>query len=318
MFAGTIGDPAGVGPLVWAKAARGRLPADVVLLGDRRALERWLPEPLPDWNPDRRRRLSLVDEPGFAGPKRPVPGRPDATHAPAVLKSLRRAGAMALAGQVDGVVTGPVAKDVLATHEPGFRGQTELLGQQARVEAPVMAMLSPRLRLVLATGHLPLAAVPKALTQARLEQVLRVSCHDLRCLLDLPKLRLRVCGLNPHAGENGLLGDEEIKVIKPVIARLRRARLPVDGPLPADTAFLPQNLGPADCVVAMYHDQALPVIKREDFAGAVNVTLGLPFIRASVGHGTAFAKARAGDADHAPLLAALTLAARMSRNLQSR
>ena len=246
-----------------------------------------------------------------------MPGRPKPAHAPATLACLRRAGKLALRGEVDGVVTGPAAKDMLATAAPGFSGQTEYFGRLARVKHTVMALLGPRLKLVLVTTHLPLAEVPRALTRVRLERTLRITHRELRALLHVPKLRLLICGLNPHAGEGGLLGTEEERVIKPVIAKLRRARLPVEGPLPADTVFLPRKLGPSDCVVAMYHDQALPVIKRDDFERTVNVTLGLPFIRVSVGHGTAYDQARLGRASSLSLRTAIATAARMHRKRSS-
>lgn len=317
LLAATIGEPAGVGPLIYAQALRERLPADLVLLGDRGSLERQLGRkgPLvPSYDPARRQRVSMLDELALQAPTRAVPGRPKPGHAPATIASLRRAGKLALQGKVDGVVTGPVAKDMLATAVPGFSGQTEYFGRLARVQHTVMALLGPRLKLVLVTTHLPLAKVPRSLTRARLERTLRITHRELRALLGLAKLRLLVCGLNPHAGEGGLLGVEEEKVIKPVIAKLRRARLPVEGPFPADTVFLPQKLGPSDCVVAMYHDQALPVVKRDDFERTVNVTLGLPFIRVSVGHGTAYDHARLGRASCLSLRTAIATAARMHRN----
>lgn len=317
LLAATIGEPAGVGPLIYAQALRERLPADLVLIGDRGSLERQLGRkgPLvPSYDPARRQRVSMLDEPALQAPTRAVPGRPKPGHAPATLANLRRAGKLALQGKVDGVVTGPVAKNILATAAPGFSGQTEYFGRLARVPHTVMALLGPRLKLALATTHLPLAQVPRSLTRVRLERTLRITHRELRALLGLPKLRLLVCGLNPHAGEGGLLGTEEERVIKPVIAKLRRARLPVEGPFPADTVFLPKKLGPSDCVVAMYHDQALPVIKRDDFERTVNVTLGLPFIRVSVGHGTAYDQARRGRASCLSLRTAIATAARMHRN----
>jgi 4-hydroxythreonine-4-phosphate dehydrogenase len=169
------------------------------------------------------------------------------------------------------------------------------------------------LRVALATTHLPLAEVPRALTRAHLRAVLTTLHSELQTKLHIPKPRILVCGLNPHAGEGGYLGREEREVIEPVLTELRAAGLNLRGPVPADTAFIPSQLTDADVVLAMYHDQGLPVLKHHGFGEAVNVTLGLPFIRTSVDHGTALERAGSGPIDHGSLRAALDLAARMCR-----
>jgi 4-hydroxythreonine-4-phosphate dehydrogenase len=176
-----------------------------------------------------------------------------------------------------------------------------------------MMLVGGGLRVALATTHLPLAAVPAALTPRMLEDVLRILDRDLRRMFAIRKPRILVCGLNPHAGEGGHLGREEIDVIAPVLERLQRAGFKLDGPVPADTAFLPERLARTDAVLAMYHDQGLPVLKRAAFGDAVNVTLGLPIVRTSVDHGTALDLAGTGRADTGSLVAALRLAAESAR-----
>jgi 4-hydroxythreonine-4-phosphate dehydrogenase len=194
-----------------------------------------------------------------------------------------------------------------------FSGHTELLAERCGAE-PVMLLATPGLRVALATTHLPLAEVPAALTQDLLRRVLRTLAGELRERFGLARPRILVCGLNPHAGEGGHLGHEEQEIIVPVLAELRDEGLSLVGPLPADTAFVPRQLAGADAVLAMYHDQGLPVLKHRGFGHAVNVTLGLPIIRTSVDHGTALDLAGTGQAEVGSLAAALDLALRMVRH----
>ncbi len=206
------------------------------------------------------------------------------------------------------MVTAPVQKSTLMDAGFEFSGHTEYLAERSRAALPVMMLLTGALRVALVTTHLPLAAVPRAITADRLRTTLRIVHTDLGRHFGIAAPRISVLGLNPHAGESGHLGREEIEVIEPVLRELRAEGLNLRGPLPADTAFAPQFLADADVVVAMYHDQGLPVIKHAGFGNAVNVTLGLPILRTSVDHGTALALARTGKADTGSLRAALELA----------
>jgi 4-hydroxythreonine-4-phosphate dehydrogenase len=206
------------------------------------------------------------------------------------------------------MVTAPVQKSTLMDAGFAFTGHTEYLAERTRAALPVMMLLTGRLRVALVTTHLALADVPRAITAERLRATLRIVHTDLERHFALINPRIAVLGLNPHAGESGHLGREEIEVIEPVIRQLRSEGLALSGPIPADTAFTPQFLADADVVVAMYHDQGLPVIKHAGFGNAVNVTLGLPILRTSVDHGTALSLARTGKADAGSLRAALALA----------
>jgi 4-hydroxythreonine-4-phosphate dehydrogenase len=211
-------------------------------------------------------------------------------------------------GEFAAMVTAPVQKSTLMDAGFAFTGHTEYLAARSRAALPVMMLVSGPLRVALVTTHLPLAEVPRAITAERLRVTLRIVHTDLGRHFALGAPRIAVLGLNPHAGESGHMGREEIEVIDPVIRQLQAEGLNVFGPIPADTAFTPQFLATADVVVAMYHDQGLPVIKHAGFGNTVNVTLGLPILRTSVDHGTALTLARTGKADAGSLRAALALA----------
>jgi 4-hydroxythreonine-4-phosphate dehydrogenase len=213
-----------------------------------------------------------------------------------------------LNGEFAAMVTAPVQKSTIMDAGFDFTGHTEYLAARTRAALPVMMLLSGELRVALVTTHLPLADVPRAITGDRLRATLRIVHTDLERHFGLAAPRIIVLGLNPHAGESGHLGREEIDVIEPVLRELQREGLNVRGPLPADTAFAPQFLAEADVVVAMYHDQGLPVLKHVGFGNAVNMTLGLPILRTSVDHGTALSLARTGKVDVGSLRAALSLA----------
>ncbi len=316
----TAGDPAGIGYELVAMLGDRKLAADIVLLCDVMALERrsiemgerFWPQAYDQDNPAP---ISAIYTPlGTA----PVAGKPDPRNAPGVIYSLELASRMLMTyGQADGVVTGPVSKEILAQALPGFTGQTELLAKHAEVDLPVMAMVGPNLKVALATTHLPLSEVPAAITEERILGVLRVADRDARDRLGMERRRWKVCGLNPHAGEGGLLGKEEKEVIEPAVRRAQEEGINATGPIPADTAFLPGNVSEDDFFLAMYHDQVLPVVKRDDFAATVNVTFGLPYVRTSVGHGTAFELAGKGIADVGPLLSAIDLAAQMAARVMA-
>jgi 4-hydroxythreonine-4-phosphate dehydrogenase len=217
-----------------------------------------------------------------------------------------------LAGEFAALVTAPVQKSLINQSGVAFTGHTEYIAQRTRASLPVMLLIAGQLRVALATTHLPLRAVSDALSTPLLLQTLQILSRDLGRYFGLPQPRIGVCGLNPHAGESGHLGDEELRVIGPAIEQARAAGLSVDGPWPADTLFVPSHLAPYDAVLAMYHDQGLPVLKHAGFGHAVNVTLGLPIVRTSVDHGTALDLAGSGRGDPGSLAAAIELAAAMA------
>jgi len=239
------------------------------------------------------------------------PGTLDARNAAAVIAALHGAGAACLRGDVDGVVTGPVHKAVINEGGIAYTGTTELLADQAGV-AVVMMLANDIVRVALATTHLPLREVADAITADGLERVLRTVHESLQQAFGLPAPRIAVLGLNPHAGEDGHLGHEERDLIIPLMKRLRAEGMDLVGPLPADTAFLPAKLAGFDTVLAMYHDQGLPVLKYSGFEQAVNLTLGLPYPRVAVDHGTALELAGRGIANPSSLLAATALCASLA------
>lgn len=245
-----------------------------------------------------------------------IPGQLDPANAEYVLETLRVAATGCMAGQFDAMVTGPVHKGVINEAGIAFSGHTEFLAELTGAPMPVMMLAAERLRVALVTTHLPLRDVASAITAERLEQVIRILHQDLQRDYGMTQPRILVAGLNPHAGESGHMGDEEIRIITPVIEQLRGEGLLLEGPLPADTLFTPRHLERADAVLAMYHDQGLPVLKHVGFGHAVNITLGLPIIRTSVDHGTALDLAGKHQADSASLRAAITEAIRMARHRQ--
>jgi 4-hydroxythreonine-4-phosphate dehydrogenase len=242
-----------------------------------------------------------------------VPGQLDPRNARWVLDLLDLALAGCRSGEYDAMVTAPVQKSVINDAGVAFSGHTEYLAQHCGIARPVMMLATAGLRVALATTHLPLKAVSSAITGASLDEVLDILQRDLRGKWGIAQPRIAVCGLNPHAGESGHLGREEIDTIAPAIARARARGIAATGPWPADTIFTPRQLGSCDVVLAMFHDQGLPVLKYAGFGSAVNITLGLPIIRTSVDHGTALDLAGTGRAEHGSLLAAVRLAAQLAR-----
>jgi 4-hydroxythreonine-4-phosphate dehydrogenase len=293
----TTGEPAGVGPELCAALSSESWDCRLVLIGDRSLLERSAGRTLPEDD--------VLHVP-LAGPC--TPGRLDPANARYVLEVLDRAVDGCLRGQYDAIVTAPVHKGVINDAGIPFTGHTEYLAQRTGVALPVMMLVGGGLRVALVTTHLPLAEVSNAVTSARLRAVLRILDADLRGKFGVPQPRILVCGLNPHAGEGGHLGREELDVIEPTLRELRLEGLHLTGPVPADTAFLPERLAGHDAVLAMFHDQGLPVLKHASFGHAVNVTLGLPILRTSVDHGTALDLAGTGRADAGSLRAAVQLA----------
>jgi 4-hydroxythreonine-4-phosphate dehydrogenase len=317
----TSGEPAGIGPELSLALAGGELPCELVCLGDRtllaeRARQVGLAVTLRDYagpNAAAARHaagtLPVAHVP-LAAPS--VAGRPDPANARYVLALLDRAVDGALAGEFDAIVTAPVHKGVINEAGVTFTGHTEYLAARTRSARAVMMLTTGELRVALATTHLPLKAVSAALTIETLCEVGTILARGLTERFGIGAPRIAVCGLNPHAGEDGYLGDEEVRVIAPAVARLRAAGIEVSGPLPADTVFVPQVLTRFDAVLAMYHDQGLPVVKHAGFERAVNVTLGLPLVRTSPDHGTAFDLAGTGRADTRSLAAAVQLASSLA------
>ncbi|WP_240316943.1 4-hydroxythreonine-4-phosphate dehydrogenase PdxA [Saccharospirillum mangrovi] len=241
------------------------------------------------------------------------PGQLDARNAHYVLKTLDVAIEFGLAGRV-ALVTGPVHKGIINDAGIAFTGHTEYLQTHSNADQVVMMLATEGLRVALVTTHLPLAQVPAAITPKRLHSIATVLHQSLQRDFGCAEPRILVCGLNPHAGEGGHLGHEEIDVIEPELAKLRAQGWHFDGPLPADTLFQPHYLDNADAVLAMYHDQGLPVLKFKGFGAAVNITLGLPFVRTSVDHGTALDLAGSGNASDGSLAVALKTAATMAQH----
>jgi 4-hydroxythreonine-4-phosphate dehydrogenase len=297
----TTGEPAGIGPELAATLLGERWPARIVLVGDRDLLTRRGGRPVPEAN--------LLHVP-LAVPS--TPGRLETANARYVLAVLDAALEGCASGRFDAIVTAPVHKGVINDAGVPFTGHTEYLAGRTGAPLPVMMLTGGGLRVALATTHLPLAAVSAALTRERLTAVLRILDADLRGKFGIAAPRILVCGLNPHAGEGGHLGREEVEVIEPTLRTLQAEGLQLTGPVPADTAFLPERLAGHDAVLAMYHDQGLPVLKRAAFGHGVNVTLGLPVIRTSVDHGTALDLAGTGRADPGSLREALRLAIELS------
>jgi 4-hydroxythreonine-4-phosphate dehydrogenase len=316
----TSGEPAGVGPDLCIDIASRAWPCDLVIAGDLQVLQSRAQQlgksvslvPYSGGSesaPHRAGTLRVLHVPVAAAVR---PGHLDRANARHVLTLLDRAVDGCISGEFAAMVTAPVQKSVINDAGVPFSGHTEYLAQRTGGAHPVMMLANGSLRVALATTHLPLKDVSAAITGDLLQRVLRVVDGDLRSRFAIAAPRILVCGLNPHAGESGHLGREEIEVIAPALDALRRAGMQLTGPAPADTAFTAQMLQQADAVVAMYHDQGLPVIKYAGFESAVNVTLGLPIIRTSVDHGTALSLAGTGKADSSSLAAAIDLALQMA------
>jgi 4-hydroxythreonine-4-phosphate dehydrogenase len=301
----TSGEPAGIGPEIALRAALAteRL---CVVLGDRALLEQTARSSGLAWPPPN---VSIQHE-ALAEPV--APGHPRAANARYVLRLLDRAVDGCLAGEFCAMATAPVHKAVINDAGIAFSGHTEYLAAATAAPSVVMMLVGGGLRVALATTHLPLAKVAAAITAESLGLTLDVVHHDLRGRFAIPRPHIAVAGLNPHAGESGYLGREEIEVIGPAVAAARARGIDADGPWPADTLFVPVRARAFDAIVAMYHDQGLAPLKYASFGHGVNVTLGLPIVRTSVDHGTAFDLAGTGRADPASMLASIELAAELA------
>jgi 4-hydroxythreonine-4-phosphate dehydrogenase len=310
----TTGEPAGIGPDLCVAVAHKAFPCALTVIGDpdllaERAARLGLPlQLITAENPAtaRHRPGTLAVWPAARAASR-APGRLDPANAGYVLDIIAEGTRACLAGHYDALVTPPVHKGVINAAGIPFTGHTEYIAGITGGE-PVMMLAAPGLRVALATTHLPLREVSAAITREGLARTLRTLHRDLRRRFGIQDPNILVCGLNPHAGEGGHLGREEIEVIEPVLDSLREEGLRLEGPLPADTLFLPKYLDRADAVLAMFHDQGLPVLKHVGFGRAVNITLGLPIIRTSVDHGTALDLAGSGQADAGSLEAAIEAA----------
>jgi 4-hydroxythreonine-4-phosphate dehydrogenase len=322
----TPGEPAGIGPDLIIQLARHAFAAELVIIAD------------PDLLHSRARQLGVdvvlseytndtAPQPSPAGVLKVLPialkenaqaGKLNTANAHYVLETLRIATGKTLAGEFSALVTGPVHKGIINDAGVPFTGHTEFLAAQSYTPQVVMLLMTGKLRIALATTHLALQDVPKQITRERLEQVIRILHHDLQTKWGIAQPNVVVCGLNPHAGEDGHLGREEIDIIAPALDQLRGEGFKLEGPVPADTAFIPRRLQTTDAFLAMYHDQGLPVLKYAGFGQAVNVTLGLPFIRTSVDHGTALELAGSGKAETASMIEAIQTAIAMTHYLSNR
>lgn len=311
----TPGEPSGIGPDLCIQLAQEALPFELILIAS--------PELLMQRAEQLGLSVDIIQFDSTTPPSvqqagsitvLPVPlmetvicGRLNRSNSRYVLKTIAKATKGCIDGLFDAMVTGPVNKGVINDAGLAFSGHTEFIANISGGH-PVMMLAAPGLRVALVTTHLPLSQVPGAISHSRLRKVIRILDHDLRTRFNIEYPRILVCGLNPHAGENGHLGSEEVEIIEPVIDSFKRQGLNIEGPLPADTIFTPKYLKFTDAVLAMYHDQGLPVLKHMGFGKAVNITLGLPVIRTSVDHGTALDLAGTGKADSSSMKYALETA----------
>ncbi|AJJ10841.1 4-hydroxythreonine-4-phosphate dehydrogenase PdxA [Yersinia rohdei] len=318
----TPGEPAGIGPDLVVALAQQDWPVELVVCADpallhARAALLNLPLQLREYQPSQ----PAVAQQAGTLTVLPVkiatevtPGKLDISNSNYVVETLAKACDGAISGEFAALVTGPVQKSIINDAGIPFIGHTEFFADRSHCPRVVMMLATEELRVALATTHLPLLAVPGAITQASLHEVITILDNDLKTKFGIRQPQIYVCGLNPHAGEGGHMGHEEIDTIIPALDALRQQGINLIGPLPADTLFQPKYLQHADAVLAMYHDQGLPVLKYQGFGRAVNITLGLPFIRTSVDHGTALELAATGSADVGSFITALNLAIKMINN----
>ncbi|MBV7405535.1 4-hydroxythreonine-4-phosphate dehydrogenase PdxA [Enterobacter sp. ENT03] len=320
----TPGEPAGIGPDLVVQLAQRDWPMELVVCADAelltdRASQLGLSLSLLPWQPDnppQAQRAGTITLLPVALREPVIPGQLSVANGAYVVETLARACDGCLNGEFAALVTGPVHKGVINDAGVPFTGHTEFFEERAQASKVVMMLATEELRVALATTHLPIKAVADAITPSLLRDVITILHHDLRTKFGIREPHVLVCGLNPHAGEGGHMGTEEIDTIIPVLEELRAQGMNLSGPLPADTLFQPKYLDHADAVLAMYHDQGLPVLKYQGFGRGVNITLGLPFIRTSVDHGTALELAGQGKAEVGSFITALNLAIKMIINTQ--
>ncbi len=318
----TPGEPAGVGPDLVLALAQQAWPVELVVCADpalllERAATLGLNIQLRDYVQGRPAQPQAAGTLTVLPVKTATPvtaGKLDVANSAYVVETLARACDGAISGEFAALITGPVQKSIINDAGIPFIGHTEFFADRSHCERVVMMLATEELRVALATTHLPLLAVPGAITRQSLHEVISILHHDLKTKFGIAEPQIYVCGLNPHAGEGGHMGHEEIDTIIPALDELRQQGMNLVGPLPADTLFQPKYLQHADAVLSMYHDQGLPVLKYQGFGRAVNITLGLPFIRTSVDHGTALELAATGTADAGSFRTAINLAIRMAIN----
>ena len=317
----TSGEPAGIGPDICLSLAQRQDARPIVVLADKALLAKRAEQ--------LNLKINLIDYVGQINPSdinslyveqidlpcEVVDGELNPQNSVYVLEQLKRSGEYALTGKSVGVATAPVQKSVINEAGIHFSGHTEFYQELAHAEQVVMMLATKHLRVALVTTHLPLRAVADAITKERLIQVIDILLYDLRAKFQIKQPKVLVCGLNPHAGENGYLGHEELDVINPVLKQYQQQGEDISLCLPADTLFTPSHLKNADAVLAMYHDQGLPVLKSQGFGEAINITLGLPFIRTSVDHGTALSLAGTGQAQSSSLHVAVDLALHLAQSV---
>lgn len=317
----TPGEPAGIGPDLVLALAKQDWPVELVVCANTGLMQEraeqlglkvsFLPyQPQATPMPQQAGTLTIAD---FALNEPVIAGTLNAANGRYVVDTLHAAGEMVLAKEVAAIVTGPVHKGIINRAGIPFSGHTEFFAQQSNTPYVVMMLATEGLRVALATTHIPLAYVAKAITRERLTQVITILDQDLKQKFGIRAPKIYVCGLNPHAGEDGHLGREELDIISPTLAELRQTGINLIGPLPADTLFQPKYLNEADAVLAMYHDQGLPVLKYKGFGRSVNISLGLPLIRTSVDHGTALDLAATGKADPGSLFHAVNQAIQLAQ-----
>jgi 4-hydroxythreonine-4-phosphate dehydrogenase len=318
----TPGEPAGIGPDLIITLAQKSWPVEMVVIASRallaeRAKALSLPLTLLDYDQDK------ISQPQPAGTltvlnvdlaEPCVPGTLNSANGAYVVETLRIASEKNISGEFDAIVTGPVHKGLINKAGIAFSGHTEYFANQANCTDVVMMLATEGLRVALVTTHIPLAYVSKAITNERLQKVTRILHQDLQEKFGIKSPKIYACGINPHAGEDGHLGREEIEVMEPAFTELRADGIDIIGPLPADTIFQEKYLTEADAILAMYHDQGLPVLKYKGFGSSVNITLGLPFVRTSVDHGTALELAGTGTADSGSFIEAMRNAINLASN----
>lgn len=312
----TPGEPAGIGPDVVVQIAQQQWPAELIVIADpslllQRGQQLKLPLELKPFDASKPRmahtpsQLKIIP---VTLNETVIPGKLSTANSAYVLRCLEIAADLCLKLEADALVTGPVHKAVINDAQIPFTGHTEFLAERCKADSVLMLFVTDKMKVALATTHIPLSQVAAAISKEKLIQTIRLLHAEFKNKFKIHQPRILVAGLNPHAGESGHLGNEEINIIEPALQHLKNENIHVEGPLPADTLFTEKYLANADAILAMYHDQALPVVKYQGFDSAVNVTLGLPIIRTSVDHGTALDLAGSGTANPGSLTAAIKLA----------
>ena len=320
----TPGEPAGIGPDLVITIAQQAWPVQLVIVASKelliqRAKQLSLPITLIDYDekssakPQQAGTLTVLNVPLV---HRCTAGELNTKNGAYVVETLKIASDKNMSGEFDAIVTGPVHKGLINKSGIPFSGHTEFFANQANCSDVVMMLATQGLRVALVTTHIPLAYVSKAITYERLQKITRILYKDLKSKFGIKSPKIYACGINPHAGEDGHLGREEIEIMTPAFAELKAEGIDIIGPLPADTIFQEKYLKDADAILAMYHDQGLPVLKYKGFGSSVNITLGLPFIRTSVDHGTALELAGTGNADSGSMIEAMKNAIHLTRSSQ--